>query len=57
MSLLVVQFFEKVPALKALAPTQTGPPFVVTQVVVMAISVGLGIVAPKKFRDQPARVT
>ncbi len=46
----VVQAFEKVPALKALAPTQKEPPFLVAQLVVLAIFVGLGIVAAKRFR-------
>lgn len=46
----VVQAFEKVPALKALAPTQKELPFLVAQLVVLAIFVGLGIVAAKRFR-------
>lgn len=46
----VVQSFLKVPALKALAPTQKEPPFLVAQLVVMAIFVVLGIFAVKKFR-------
>ncbi len=49
---LVVQLFEKVPALKAAAPTQSEPPFVVTQVVVLAIFIVLGIFAVRGFRDQ-----
>jgi hypothetical protein len=49
---LVVQLFEKVPALEALAPKQSEPPFVVTQVVVMAIFIGLGVGAAKNFRDK-----
>src|SRR5713226_4040188 len=53
---LVVQLFEKVPALKAMAPTQSEPPFVVTQVVVMAIFVGLGIAAAKRFREPTVQV-
>jgi hypothetical protein len=48
----VVQSFRKVPALKAMAPTQSEPPFLVTQVVVMALCVALGIVAAKRFRSQ-----
>src|SRR2546430_9337386 len=35
---LVVQAFEKVPALKAMAPTQSEPPFLVRQLVVLAFS-------------------
>jgi hypothetical protein len=53
---LVVQLFEKVPALNALAPTRSEPPFLVTQVVVMAIFVVLGIFAAKGFREQTVRV-
>ena len=51
---LIVQFFEKVPALKALAPTQTETPFKVTQLVVLLIFVGLGILATKRFHPEPA---
>src|SRR5258708_16613215 len=40
---LIVQLFEKVPALNALAPTQSEPPFKITQVVVMAVFVLFGI--------------
>jgi hypothetical protein len=47
---LVAQAFMKVPALKAMAPTQSEPPFLVAQVVVMLIFIGLGIAAAKKFR-------
>src|SRR5256885_15866732 len=39
----IVQAFQKVPALKAMAPTQSEPPFLVTQLVVMALCVALGI--------------
>jgi hypothetical protein len=49
----IVQAFQKVPALKAMAPTQSEPPFLVTQIVVMVLFVALGIVAAKKFRNQP----
>jgi hypothetical protein len=51
---LIVQSFLKVPALKAMAPTQTEPPFLVAQVVVMLIFIVLGIFAVKKFRNAPA---
>jgi hypothetical protein len=51
---LVVQSFEKVPALRALAPTQKEPPFVATQVIVLAIFVGLTILAAKRFREDTA---
>ena len=45
----VVQSFLKVPALKALAPTQKESPFLVAQLAVMAVFVALGILAVKKF--------
>jgi hypothetical protein len=40
---LIVQAFQKVPALKDLAPTQTEPPFKLTQLVVLVLFVLLGI--------------
>jgi len=49
---LVVQSFEKVPALKALAPTQKEAPFVVVQLLAMAIFVGVTIFAVKRFRGE-----
>jgi hypothetical protein len=47
---LVVQSFLKVSALHALAPTGTEPPFLVAQLVVLVIFIGLTIFAVKKFR-------
>jgi hypothetical protein len=46
----VVQAFQKLPTLQPLAPTQSEPPFLLTQLVVLAIFVWLGIAAAKKFR-------
>ena len=51
----VVQAFLKVPVLKAMAPKQTEPPFVVAQGVVLALFVVLGIVAAIRFRGEPLR--
>lgn len=51
----VVQAFEKVPALHALAPTQKELPFLIAQLVVLIIFVALTILAAIKFRVQPAR--
>ncbi|MGA7560081.1 MAG: hypothetical protein WCF61_15275 [Terriglobales bacterium] len=51
---LVVQLFEKVPALHALAPKGSEPPFAVTQVIVMVGFIALGIAAVKGFREPPA---
>lgn len=50
----IVQSFEKVPALKALAPTQTEPPFATTQLIFLLIFVGLAIAAVVRFRVEPA---
>jgi hypothetical protein len=52
----IVQSFQKVPALKAIAPMQTEPPFAITQLVTLAIFVGLIIAGVIRFRiDPPAR--
>ena len=51
---LVVQLFEKVPALHAMAPTQTESPFKLTQLVVLIVSAVLAIVAVIRFRPGPA---
>ncbi len=48
----VVQSFEKVAPLRALAPTQSEPPFAIAQLAVLAIFVGLGILAVKRFRER-----
>src|SRR6202023_478085 len=53
----VVQAFEKIPALHALAPTQTESPFKLTQLFVLVVSILLLIVAPFRFRPEPTRVT
>ena len=52
---LIAQLFMKVPALRALAPTQSEPPFLVAQLLVLLIFVGLTILAVKRFHLQPAR--
>jgi hypothetical protein len=46
---LIAQSFMKTPALKALAPTQSEPPFLVTQVVVMLIFTVFAVLAVKRF--------
>ena len=46
----VVQAFLKVPALHVMAPTQTEPPFKLTQLVVLTLFIVLGIVAAIRFR-------
>jgi hypothetical protein len=51
---LVVQLFRRVPALNALAPTQSEPPFEVAQFIVLVIFVFLGIRANQGFRRSKA---
>lgn len=56
---LIVQSFQKIPALKALAPTQAEPPFVIVQCLALALFLVLGILAlirfhPESGRPQPA---
>jgi hypothetical protein len=50
----IVQAFQKIPALRAIAPTQTEPPFAITQLVTLPIFVVLTIVAIIRFRIEPA---
>jgi len=52
---LIVQAFLKVPSLKALAPTQHEPPFLVAQLIVLALFIWLAIAAVKKFRNEAGR--
>jgi hypothetical protein len=53
----VVQSFEKVSVLHALAPTQKEPPFAIAQLLLLAIFIGLTIMAVKRFRIQPTVVS
>ena len=52
---LIVQAFLKVPALKSLAPTQSEPPFKLTQLIVLVGFVVLGVVASMRFRTASMR--
>jgi hypothetical protein len=52
----IVQSFEKVSALKAIAPTQASPVFGMTQLVVMAVFVVLTILAFKRFHGEPPAI-
>src|SRR5260370_31297346 len=52
----VVQAFQKLPPLAALAPTQSEPPFLVAQLVVMAIFIVLGVVAVKRCQRQLSNI-
>jgi hypothetical protein len=49
---LVVQSFAKVPALKALAPTQKEPPFLVAQLVVLLLFATLTVFAAARFHPE-----
>jgi len=46
---LIAQAFAKVPLLKALAPTQSEPPFAIAQLIAFAIFVVLGFRAARRF--------
>ena len=49
---LVVQLFLKVPALNALAPTQSEPPFAIAQGAVLAVFAVLTVVAARTFHPE-----
>src|SRR5580704_3252232 len=51
---LIVQSFIKVAALNALAPTQSEPPFAMTQGVVLVIFIVIGLIAAVNFRPAPS---
>ena len=46
---LIVQLFRRVPALTALAPTQSEPPFAIAQLGVLVLFIALGVMATKRF--------
>jgi len=54
---LVVQSFQKIPALKEIAPTQKELPFAIAQLVVLVACFALGGVAAIKFREQPVQTS
>ena len=45
----VVQAFQKIAFLRALAPSQTEPPFLVAQALVLILFIWLGVAAAKRF--------
>jgi hypothetical protein len=49
---LMVQLFRRIPALIVAAPKQTEPPFVLTQLLVLALFAWLGFAAFRRFRPQ-----
>jgi hypothetical protein len=52
---LIAQLYMKVPALKAIAPTQTEAPFKITQLTCLALFIVLGISATVRFRGEQLR--
>ena len=48
----VVQAFQKLPFLNPLAPTQSEPPFLIAQLVVMAIFIALGILTVRRYHPR-----
>jgi hypothetical protein len=53
---LVVQSFVKVSVLNALAPTQTEPPFAITQAIVLAIFILITLIAVIRFMPPRRRI-
>jgi hypothetical protein len=49
---LIAQLFQKVPPLKALAPTQSEPPFLVAETSALVLFIILGIYSVKGFRGE-----
>jgi hypothetical protein len=52
----VVQAFLKIPALHALAPKGSEPPFVIAQILLLGLFVILGIAALRRFRPTRAQL-
>jgi hypothetical protein len=52
----VVQAFQKLAFLQPLAPTQSEPPFAVAQIVVLALFLGLGVLATRRFHPAAGAV-
>jgi len=50
----VAQSFQKLSFLQPLAPTQSEPPFLISQLVVLAVFIALGISAARRFHPKPA---
>jgi hypothetical protein len=53
---LIVPAFQKVLALKALAPAQSELPFLIAQLIALAVFLVLGSLAAIRFREQPVIV-
>jgi hypothetical protein len=46
----IVQSFQKIPFLHAVAPTQSEPPFLITQGIALGVVIVLGTLAVARFR-------
>lgn len=53
--IFIVQLFEKEPALKALAPTQSASPFKMTQLLVLVLFITVTVFATIRFREGELR--
>jgi uncharacterized membrane protein len=53
--ILIAQLFLKVPALQAVAPTESEPPFKIAQLVVLVLFAVLMVAATKRFHNQQLR--
>jgi len=51
----VVQAFRKLSFLQPLAPTQSEPPFLIVQIVVLVIFIALGVIAVRRFHPFATR--
>jgi uncharacterized membrane protein SirB2 len=50
----VIQSFAKIPSLHALAPTQSEPPFLTAQIVLLILFIVLGFLSVRKFHPKAA---
>jgi hypothetical protein len=51
----VVQSFQKLSFLQPLEPTQSEPPFLVTQIVVLAVFIAVGVLAVMRFHPKASQ--
>ena len=54
---LIVQSFQKVPALQPLAPTQSEPPFAIAQIVLLIAALAVGTLAVRATRRREAQAS
>jgi hypothetical protein len=50
----IVQSFQKIPALKAIAPTQTEPPFQIAQLIAVCVFIVVTVVGIMRFKVKPS---